>query len=265
VRRTGIAHLRLRWLDRVGTRLGDELGGFRMYGIAGKTYTRDGFEENTGAVIRAVVEPGSVCIDAGSHQGFYSILLAFLVGRKGRVIAFEAHPDNVAAVRRNIQRNGLDDVVRVRHAALVGRPVEFVSLYPGRNDDSSAWNLGAPGAHSHAEAVRGIPALRLDDCFAPGDRLDFIKMDIEGAEVAVLRGARRILGGQRPILLIEFHGQRRSRICTRLFRRFGYRLYDVDRSRPIDFDVHPEAYHALAVPGERFDAILTRLGHGTAH
>jgi FkbM family methyltransferase len=231
-----------------------------MYGVASNPYVRRGFEPRMREVIRSVVEPGWVCVDAGSHQGYYAILFASIVGAAGHVVAFEANPDNASAVRRNVARNRLDRAVVVNEVALVGAKVGSVSLYAGRDDDSSAWNLSAPDVASRANPIRNVPATRLDDYFGVEDRVDFIKMDIEGSEVAALRGSRRLLAAQKPAILVEFHGPRRAAISARLLRRFGYRLYDVDRGVPIEADAPTlHAYHCLAVTADRYDAVIARL------
>jgi hypothetical protein len=97
--------------------------------------------------------------------------------------------------------------------------------------------------------VISVPAVALDACFGPGDRLDIVKMDIEGAEAVALAGARRILTEQRPAFVVEFHRDVGWPVVEH-FVEARYRFERCDGLR-IDAPTSPQAVpsHFVAVPG----------------
>jgi FkbM family methyltransferase len=142
-------------------------------------------------------ERGSVFIDVGAYIGPYTILAAKAVGATGRVIALEPDPTNRRQLEKNLQLNGISTCTVV--------PLAVWSC-SGRIGWSEAerpdWHRACEEASSGA-----IEATTLDDLVADHalDRIDWIKMDIEGGEVEALRGAQRTLARFRPALFIEIH------------------------------------------------------------
>ncbi|TBR21478.1 FkbM family methyltransferase [bacterium] len=152
-------------------------------------------EEYESAESRAFKErlrPGMTVFDLGANIGFYSVLASRLVGPAGRVYAFEPDHDNLWLLQRNIRENGCRNVEVCPYA--VSESLGFADLY--RND-------AAPSAHSIAvpppgsAAGRRVVSVSLDGLFPPEVCPDFVKMDIEGAEFAALRGMRRMLADPR--------------------------------------------------------------------
>jgi FkbM family methyltransferase len=147
------------------------------------------------------VEPGMVVFDVGANLGFYTLLLAGQVGPEGRVHAFEPDPlsfeilSSRAAGRANVELN----------QTAVGDQAGTITLYTNRSNRADNRVHPSLGAET-AEAVE-VPLTTLDDyCAAHGiDRLDAVKMDIQGAEVAALQGFRKTLDRLQPRwMLIEF-------------------------------------------------------------
>jgi len=159
------------------------------------------YEPEVCAVIAKLVRPGWVCADIGAHVGYMTLLMAKLVGDMGTVVAFEAAPDNVQLLAENIALNGYSHRVQVVQCAVSDGLQDFVSLYRGPSSFETSITAG-PRQDARIE----VPATSLDRFFAPDARLDFVKMDIEGAEVAAVSGMKRILARQRPIMLVEIHG-----------------------------------------------------------
>lgn len=96
-----------------------------------------------------------------------------------------------------------------------------------------------------------VPATSLDAYFPPGSRVEFVKMDIEGAEAQALRGMRRLLSECRPVVLVEFHGESGWAGRQELFVAH-YCLYDINNARWLDPELDVQrVYHCLAVPKER--------------
>jgi len=128
-----------------------------------------------------LVRPGMVCWDVGANVGFYTLLFAELVGPQGKVFAFEPLGRNVDLLRRHVEINGYRNV-RIFPCALADFDGE-VSFDPGPNPSIGRIAPSGP--------LR-VPCARADTLLATGEveAPDVIKIDVEGAEAAVLRGAR---------------------------------------------------------------------------
>ncbi|NUT47450.1 MAG: FkbM family methyltransferase [Saccharothrix sp.] len=178
--------------------------------------------------LRDVVRPGDVCVDVGAALGLYTVSLSRLVGPQGTVHSIEplvfAHPALSFLLRPREGRN------IVRHAVALGAgegrdvmsvPVRHGSPVTGRSFLTS----GADGLGSNAEFSDHVEVVVRTDtldrfCAANAiDRLDFVKADVEGAELRVLQGGAETIERFRPKLLLE--------IEERHVRRFGYRAADV--------------------------------------
>ena len=143
---------------------------------------------------------GSVFWDVGAHCGFFSCLAGRHVGPEGSVVAFEPVPQNNARLRAAIRLNRLDNVV-VRSDA-VGANSGTVALH-ARDENNTMWTL-APEPGSSAQLV--VSSVTLDDELERSGRApDVVKVDVEGAEVAVLAGAAKLLTNHAPLLIMEFH------------------------------------------------------------
>ena len=204
------------------------------------------YEPEVQAAISRVVQPGWTCADVGAHQGIFTRLLAKLVGEGGRVVAFEAHPTNAHAVEKSLSR-GVRDRVTVENVAVTDGEVERVTLYAGRNRWSQEWNVTGMDLDGNPTAAElDVAATSLDRYFG-GGRLDFAKLDVEGAENLVLRGMRRLLRNERPVLVVEFHTPEGWAGRTELLDA-GYRL-ETPAGEPVD--AGPDAtrvYQCLALP-----------------
>lgn len=158
------------------------------------------FEPEETALVRRDVEPGNVVVDIGAHIGYYSILLAELVGETGKVYAFEPDLDNFALLQRNLFENNCTKVIAENKA--VSHRTGSSMLYLSAND-SSDHRLYQDG---RARTCVEVQAVRLDDYFAGHTvPIDFIKMDIQGAENHALEGMRQLIARSPSLkLLTEF-------------------------------------------------------------
>ncbi|SOD02593.1 methyltransferase, FkbM family [bacterium JGI 053] len=148
---------------------------------------------------RAAAAPGAVALDVGANVGAYTLLLGRWVRPGGRVYAFEPAPEAFAGLSAHVGLNGLGDgvtCVRAAAAAQTGTATLAVDGLSGAN------RLDASAAGERVETVT------LDDfCRREGIRPSFIKVDVEGAELDVLRGARETIraGGDGLALFVEMH------------------------------------------------------------
>lgn len=149
-------------------------------------------------LLAQLCRPGMIVADVGANIGFYSLLMARQVGQTGYVWAFEPDPGNFAALKHNIQANGYRNISPINSA--VGATSGSGQLYTSRahNGDHRIYPTGQRPAIP-------IQMVALDQFFAPEQRLDLIKMDIQGAEGAALRGMQLLLRRlPHLVILMEF-------------------------------------------------------------
>lgn len=144
----------------------------------------------------AAQRSGDVVVDVGANLGYFTILSALAEAKPAAIQAFEPDPDNYALLKENLRLNGVEAQVRATRAALTREPGEG-TLY--RSTD----NLGDHQIHSTEEAgeTRPIPLLRgaqaLSDVV---DRIDLLKIDTQGSELAVIDGLAPLLQSSRSRL-----------------------------------------------------------------
>jgi len=136
-----------------------------------------------------------VCLDVGAYIGYYTLLFA----RYGaQAVAFEPLPANLRVLRHNVTLNRLDNASIVD--AAVGAEQGTVSLAAGPGIDSMASTRRAEGRRHQVRQVD------LDSfCSEHGLEPDVVKIDVEGAELEVLRGMQHVLAARRPLLFLEVH------------------------------------------------------------
>ena len=166
------------------------------------------FEPEQTALVATLVKPGETVVDLGAHIGYYTLLFAKLVGPSGRVIAFEPSPDSCAILRRNVAKNGLANVTVENAAAGAASRSGVLHLSANRLDH----HTGDASGEGAGETVP-VDVVALDSYFDPTATIDFVKMDIQGAEPAALRGMERVLArSPNARILTEFwpNGIRRA-------------------------------------------------------
>jgi len=142
-------------------------------------------------------------LDIGAHQGLYTLLAASQVGRRGRVFAFEPSPREQRALRLHVALNRCRNVVTQTYALANENGIK--ELFVVQGSQTGCNSLRPPVVFSGTAAVH-IEVTRLDDWLAKQkiDRVDFIKLDVEGAELAVLEGGAELFQRRpRPVLLAE--------------------------------------------------------------
>lgn len=151
-------------------------------------------------LIRRVVKPGDVVIDGGANVGFYSLLMATLVGDAGRVIAFEPALPNIEKFKSNRELNRFDNVALYTDA--LWSEVATLDFWVGKDTGQSA--LWSSVDSCYKQQVRALPLDAIAPPLANGVKL--IKLDVEGAEVRVLQGARNLLMKYRaPFIVCELN------------------------------------------------------------
>lgn len=152
--------------------------------IARLVFTREslGTRENEGYLLHYRPKPGDIVINAGSYHGYFAIYASRLVGSSGRVICFEPEPNNFRLLLKNISLNSLTNVTTLPYGLWSSNTaLPFISMGSGSQfNPASAW-------HKQTIPVRTLDSA-LSELKLP--RLNLLTMDIEGAELEALAGAR---------------------------------------------------------------------------
>lgn len=170
---------------------------------------------------------GDVFLDVGAHVGRYTLPVARAVGKKGLVIAVEADADNCNCLRNNIKLNNLHNIITINAAAWSNN--EKLKFYPGESSErgSIKRNMGDKGDKYIEVNGRSVDSL-LEEVKA-GIRVDWIKIDVEGAELEVLKGLNKTLLRNSPKLLVEISEENREEFEHRM-NMLNYRYCTIPES-----------------------------------
>ena len=160
------------------------------------------------------VRPGDVVFDIGANVGFFTLLSSMLVGATGRVVAFEPLPRNLECLRKNLELNRVTNAVVIPAAVAETAGVGVLTELPS----PSLARLGTEG--------RTVPLVALDELLAQGTvpSPSVMKIDVEGAESRVLRGAHALLSTRRPLVLLSAHGFLQHQECWAYLAQLDYQL-----------------------------------------
>jgi FkbM family methyltransferase len=189
------------WLSTAGRGLSARLpGGERVRLAPGCRGTVWNEEEYT--AFREVTAAGSIVLEAGANVGAYTVLFAQWVGPGGHVYAFEPVPAIAAALARQLRLNRVADRVTIVRSAVSGRDGSLSLVAPGLVGIN---RMALPGDEEDGRVT--VPAITIDSfCRQHAVQPSVIKIDVEGAELDVLRGARHTLqASQPPHVFIEWH------------------------------------------------------------
>jgi FkbM family methyltransferase len=215
-------------------------GGVRLFvdlsdHVIGLNIVRGRYEAEEVRLALGMLKPGDTAIDVGAHIGFFTMQMAAAVGAAGRVYAFEPFDPNADLLERSLAENRFEDRVVFRRAAVGDSQGSATLTFPAETLNSGGAYLLRDGVAPLAgHQKRDVPVVALD-------RLDlrrpvrFIKMDVEGAEPQVIRGAARLLSADRPVILSELHPTQLARASgvtvddfLGQMRALGYRAQTLD-------------------------------------
>jgi FkbM family methyltransferase len=172
----------------------------RLEWRSSKAFVFGTYELEVTRALQQIVQTDWVVFDIGAHIGYFALLLARLVGPNGRVFAFEPFPDNFRALEENVRMNGCRNIIIENRA--VAAVSGLANLKSNDTDDLTYTSSLVDG-----RPMLEVEVVSLDDYTAGlQERVQFVMMDVEGAEADVLRGMRSTLQRDFPTLLIELHG-----------------------------------------------------------
>lgn len=226
-------------------------------GVAREILLNGDHEPDVGRSIIAHLPPDGVFLDIGANIGWFTLLAADQLARAnqgGRVIAVEANPSVVPYLSASVVESGLSDFVSVKPYA-VSREIGL-----GAFDSCTRGNLGGQRVQ-HVQAVAPerrhvVPVIRLDDLLCDLDRLDVIKIDIEGYEPLALQGGQALIERFRPMIIAEINAAALSSVSgldpksfVKMMQEFGYQPFDLN------------AVNGVAMDADQVHAAVERRGY----
>lgn len=213
---------RLMWLD-----LGDR--------YVSRGCLLDDYEPVETGFVRAVLKPGDVFVDVGANLGWFTLLASTTVGEQGHIYAFEPRDETGGYLEKTISLNRLQHQVTLYRCALSDTDGEAPLAWGEGTDNPGGSFLAdrssALGMTSQPVLMRPLDGLALD-------RVDFMKVDVEGAELRVFRGARSTIERSRPVILSELSPEMLLRVSGEpaeafftFFADLGYRCHLMDAAR----------------------------------
>ena len=175
------------------------------------------YEPEQSGLFRQHILTGDQVLDIGAAAGYYTLLSAKLVGNTGRVVSFEPDPNNLQFLRSHVEQNRLDQVT-----------ILPIALADETGTARFGGGTGTGTGRLCNDGPTEVAVRRLDDVAAEMDlRPRHLKIDVEGAEMAVLRGGQRLIEKYRPTIFLSTHEKivpGIHRQCCELLLQWGYSL-----------------------------------------
>lgn len=151
------------------------------------------------------ISKGDVVMDIGANIGYYTILFSNKVGKKGKVISIEPDETNHKILQKNIKKNNLKNVVVVKKA--LGSENKKIYLYKSEENygDHRAWGDKSNSTDTKREKI-SVECQKLDDLIKDlkEEKINFIKMDVQGFEGKVIEGGQKVIKENKPIIFFEY-------------------------------------------------------------
>jgi FkbM family methyltransferase len=191
-------------VTRVTTTIGDTFDADLSSVLEWQLWAFGSYEKHFAELFSYLVGPGDRCVDAGANVGVHTVRLARLVGRGGEVIAFEPDPEVVQRTRRNVSLNDLANV-RLIGAAASDQAGEMKLFRPSPSDTNRA--RASLTHHRYLTGANVTVPVTTVDATCAGAPVALIKIDVEGHEAAVVRGAADTISRHAPSIVFEYAPQ----------------------------------------------------------
>jgi FkbM family methyltransferase len=238
-------------------------GNYRPYFVAGGTIYLDigeskmmraralgRYELNKMNLVKNWLQPGATFVDVGANKGDFTLLAAKVVGSHGEVLSFEPEPSNCFWIRKSIEANSYENI-KLYDLALSGAD-GTASLYLGRK---SGWHTLVPGCPARDQGVIGVVTRKLDSVLKEADqaKVGMIKIDVEGVELEVLKGAHETLSNNDDlVLLLDLHpylGVDQAEVF-KLLEELDFKVYKVQPPFNIPASANTQLSEILAYRGQ---------------
>jgi FkbM family methyltransferase len=191
------------------------------------------YEYEKQTLFTQIIHQGSVVFDLGAHVGFHSLLASVLVGSQGKVYAFEPMPNNLYYLKKHIRINDIKNITVIDAAVSDSSGIAYFQ----ENECSFQGNLASQGNIE-------VQTVSLDEMISQGriPNPDYIKMDVEGAELKVLNGAKTLLNQLKPTIILATHGDEVQKECRSFLKSLGYCLQSIN-GKPLEVSDEILAYY----------------------
>ncbi len=204
----------------------------------------DGYEPLESAFVRANLKPGDVFLDIGANIGWFTMLASTIVGERGHIHAFEPRKPTADYLRRSVEANALSSLVTVHEVGLADKDGEWhLAWAQGTTNPGSSCLVADPTGAANLNAIT-INLRKLDDLEL--SKVDFVKIDIEGAEMLAVSGGRRTIAQHRPVVMSELHPKQLQLVSGATsaeyigwFKQQGYRVFLLEADRNDELDDFP--------------------------
>ena len=157
-------------------------------------------------IIKDEIKSGDIIIDLGAHIGYYTLLFARQSGRDGKVFAFEPEPSNFSILKKNIHENSYQNVIAIQKA--VSNSNSQIDFWVGQESSGANRIYQPKQTNTQKFKISKVDSIKLDDYFLNSEyinKINFIKMDLEGAEYQAILGMNLLLKENKKIsILTEF-------------------------------------------------------------
>ncbi len=210
---------------------------YATYGI----YFFGTYDPSMTSVFSHLIKPGETVWDVGTERGWFTLQMASLVGERGRVDSFEAFPPTVEKLKINVELNKMN-WIRVNSVAVSDSNSKMWFVPPSNkvtNNISFLNECSGVGylTDSFEPGAIEVSTINLDDYYTSHkiEKVSLIKIDIEGAEVSALKGAKNLILKDKPVIAIEFNRPTALRAnssveeLNEILISYGYKLFLFDK------------------------------------
>ena len=225
----------------------------KWQGIGRLIFTFREYYEPELAYLEKVLAPGNTFVDVGASFGIYTVAASRMVGDSGHVLAFEPSIQSFPVLRKNIDVNNLRNVSAFHVALSEKRGRAWLYHAPDPSGNSLGRDPSFEGAGEDVMTESLDHLLRRISV----DRVDVIKMDVQGAEELVLRGASKVVNSMRPIIIFEVYPDGAAYLglspngAREMLESLGYEFFRVGESAPLVWaEPQPTYFNVVAIPGK---------------
>jgi FkbM family methyltransferase len=216
--------------------------------------------------LKNLVRKGDQCIDIGAHLGYFTLELGRLAGNNGHVYAIEPMSKFFRTLKGMVENKGLMNITLYQYA--MGGDTDFVEMGIPRVNNVKKFAYARVIRSStfleyvESEQVKNVYG---DELFRFLPRVDFIKCDVEGLEIAVFRSFIDIIRKHQPVILCELGDLQERKRLLDMLSPFSYRIYYLENKKlkPLDpeTDVRPVSHNHYFIPQNRLEYTATHISH----
>lgn len=221
-----------------------EVNGYKMWiipndpGISQELQTFKTHEPLSTKLIVQLLKKGMTCLDIGANIGYYVLLESKIVGNDGRVIAVEPSPQNYDCIKKNIELQKLENIKAFNFAA--GDTNGNIRFFVNERSNGCKVLLEGEKLPNRPGTVIHVPVRKIDDFLNDEgiEKVDFIRMDVEGYEWNIFQGMKNTVQKSKPIIQLEVHkGPMGNETTTDFFEFFKANGYEVISYHQRDLDL----------------------------